>query len=192
MGEADARASAKESRASLQARQGVQIDLAAGHLGENRTGGARGRQAAVEKIITNHLSRIPYLEMQRGFDEMLNDMKTVLAQYGARIAISELSELIKLALAELMAAPTVSQREAVVDRLRVLHDALTKHERGVAQAEREQQVAHIALMERQLKAIEALPDIDMRKDELPGRRREVERLRFAAAANAPDRRKAAE
>lgn len=142
------------------------------------------------RIIINHLSRIPYLEMQRGFDETLGDMKAVLARYGARAAMGELSEAIKRALDEAAAAPTAAQREACFDSLLVLHRALAKHERGVAQAERDEQTAAIVLLEKQLAAIEALPAADPRRDELPGRRRTIEDLKRGAAGGEPQARNA--
>ena len=59
---------------------------------------------------------------------------------------------------------------------------MVKHNREAAKMDREQLAAHIALLERQIGAIEALPDGNIRRDEIPGRRREVERLRRAAAS----------
>jgi hypothetical protein len=153
---------------------------------------AKATLTPLGRVVINELAAFPYLERQADLGDVVRDMKTILASYGARIAMSELNEAIKRALVEMLAAPTAAEREAHIDRLRVLHGALAKHEREVAQAERNELVGRIALLEKQLKAIEALPAIDIARDEIPGRKRILEDLRRAAAVTDPDRRKAAE
>jgi hypothetical protein len=146
----------------------------------------------INRVIINEIAHYPFLEMQQGFGESLGDMKTTLAEYGSRLAVTSLNEGVLRAIDELIAAPTAVERNAPLDRLRLLRAGMIKHEREVAKMELEQLSAHIALLERQVAAIEALPDSDMRKDELPGRRREVERLHGAAALNTPGKGEAAE
>jgi hypothetical protein len=146
---------------------------------------AKAQGVPLTRIIINQLAAHPFLEMQRGFGESLNDMKVTLAGYGARLRATSLSESILAAVDELIAAPTAAERDAPLDKLRVLRGAMIKHDLEAAAADREQMAAHIAQLEKQIASVEALPAGDIRRDELPSRRREVERLKHAAARNAP-------
>ena len=153
---------------------------------------AKAMRLPFNRIVINELAEHPYLEMQRGLDETLHDMKITLAQYGARLTVTSLSEGMLQAIDEIIAAPTAADRDAPLDKLRVLRSAMIKQWRQVTKMEREQQAAHIALMERQLAAVEKLPDGNILRDGIPGSRDRIEDLKRAQAVTDPDRRKAAE
>jgi hypothetical protein len=153
---------------------------------------AKAAGIPINRVIINEAAHYPFLERQWGFGELLGDMKTTLAQYGARLTVASLNENILRAIDEIITAPTAVERNAPLDKLRVLRGAMVKHEREVAKMELEQLTAHLALMERQVAALEALPDSDIHKDGLPHRRADVERLKAAVAINTPGKREAAE
>ena len=108
-------------------------------------------------------------------------METILARYGSRFTNTELSESILQAVDEILAAATPAEREAPIDKLRIFRGAMLRSKRDAAKLEREELVARIGLLERQLAEIEALPDSAIAKDEIPGRRRMIEDLKRAAA-----------
>jgi hypothetical protein len=155
---------------------------------ERITAKAKAAGIPINRVVINEVAHYPWLEMQQGFGESLGDMKVTLAQYGARLTVASLSESILRAIDEIIAAPTAVERNAPLDKLKVLRAAMVKHEREVAKMELEQLTAHVALMERQLAALEALPDNDIRKDAVPHRRADVERLRAAVALNTSGKR----
>jgi hypothetical protein len=158
---------------------------------ERITAKAKASGRPINRVIIDEAAAHPFLEMQQGFGESLNDMKTTLAQYGARLTVAALSESVLQAIDEILAAPTAIERNAPIDKLRVLRNAMLKSKRETARMELEQLTAHLASMERQLSSLEALPARDIRRDEIPGCQREVERLKGAVALNTPEQRKAA-
>jgi hypothetical protein len=155
---------------------------------ERITAKAKASGRPINRVIIDEAAAYPFLEMQQ---ESLNDMKTTLAQYGARLTVAALSESVLQAIDEILAAPTAIERNAPIDKLRVLRNAMLKSKRETARMELEQLTAHLASMERQLSSLEALPARDIRRDEIPGCQREVERLKGAVALNTPEQRKAA-
>ena len=96
---------------------------------------------------------------------------------------------------EILAAQTPSDLDAPIGKLRLVRGAMLDLKSETAKAEREELAARIALLERQLAAIEALPDIDIAKDEIPGRRSRLEGLKRdlqRASLNAANQRKGGE
>ena len=65
---------------------------------------AAAQGVPLTRVIINELAHYPFLEMQRGFDKSLNDMKTTLAQYGARLTVTSLSDSILQAVDEIITA----------------------------------------------------------------------------------------
>jgi hypothetical protein len=153
---------------------------------------AKAEGRPINRVVINELAAFPHLDRQNDFDQSVSTMKNLLARHGARLTATELNGDLLQALDAALAARTAGQLEPQLDRLRVIRGALLENERQVAKDEREQLAAQIKLLERQIAAIEALPDSAIVKDELPGRRREIERLQRAAAINAAADRKAAE
>lgn len=142
---------------------------------------AKANGIPINRVVINEVAAHPYLERQAHLSEVVRDMETILARYGSRFTTTELSESILQAVDEILAAPTPAERDAPIDKLRIFRGAMLRSKRDAAKMEREELLARIALLERQLAEIEALPDSDI-ANEIPGRRRMIEDLKRAAAA----------
>ena len=146
---------------------------------------ARREGRPFNRIAIDDLARLPYLDRQAELAEQIGDMKVTLAKYSARVAQTEVNEDLLRALDAALAAPTAAQREPLFDGLRVVRARMLEIERQTAKIERDQLTAQIKLLDREIKAIEALPDSSLDKDDLPGLKDELARLQQAAAVGAP-------
>ncbi len=90
---------------------------------------AAKEQWPLNRTIINLLESIPRLETARRQEVVLHDMEILLARHGARMTSVELSGPLLKAVDEVLAAKTDSERQAGLDRLRVLRDTMLKHER---------------------------------------------------------------
>jgi hypothetical protein len=82
------------------------------------------------RAIINLLASIPQLETARTQEQVLQDMQIVLARYGSRVTLADLSEPLLRAVDDLLAASTSGELQARLDRLRVLRAAMLKHEQA--------------------------------------------------------------
>ena len=137
---------------------------------------AKANGIPINRVVINEVAQYPYLDRQAHLAEVVADMETILARYGSRITRTDLSERLLQAVDEILAAQTPAELEAPIDKLRIFRGAILKGEREAAKAEREQLAARIALLQRQIAAVETLPDSAIAKDGLPHRRRDLERL----------------
>jgi hypothetical protein len=81
------------------------------------------------RAIINTLADYPDLLRYRDFANLLEDMRIVLARYGARVTLADLSEPLLRAVDEILAAQSESELRSRLDKLRVLRSAMLKHER---------------------------------------------------------------
>jgi hypothetical protein len=84
------------------------------------------------RIIINHLSRIPDLEEQAKLGTLVRAMEIVLARYGSRITVADLTDNLLLTLREMVKADdadNVGEVRAKVAKVRVILDLMEKHER---------------------------------------------------------------
>jgi 3-deoxy-D-manno-octulosonate 8-phosphate phosphatase KdsC-like HAD superfamily phosphatase len=80
------------------------------------------------RVIINELADHPRLEQIGELADQVNDMKTVLAQYGSRVAMDEISKALLAAVDSVLAAEG-GAREAAIDKLRVARRVMLKHEK---------------------------------------------------------------
>jgi hypothetical protein len=80
------------------------------------------------RIIINHLSRIPNLEKQAKLGTLVRDMEIILARYSSQQTMAELSEPLLRAVDDVLAAKTDGERQARLDKLRVLRSIMLKTE----------------------------------------------------------------
>jgi hypothetical protein len=142
---------------------------------------AKAEARPFNRITINELAAFPRLEREAKLGELIRDMETVLARYGSRIAQAELGEALLQAADEILAARSQAELQPLLDRMRVVRRTMLEMERQVARGERERLVDHIKRVERQIEAIEALPESAHAKDDLPGLRDELSRLQRSAA-----------
>jgi hypothetical protein len=83
----------------------------------------------LNRVIINELAAFPDLEKQAKLGELIRDMEVVLAQYGSRITLAELSEPLLRAVDDVLAAKADGERQARLDKLRVLRTVMLKNER---------------------------------------------------------------
>jgi hypothetical protein len=83
----------------------------------------------LNRVIINELAAFPGLEKQAKLGELIRDMEVILAQYGSRITLAELSEPLLRAVDDVLAAKGDGERQARLDKLRVLRTVTLKHER---------------------------------------------------------------
>ena len=81
------------------------------------------------RVIINELASIPHLEKLREFGECVDDMKVVLARYGSRITLAELSEPLLQAVDAVLTAANDGELQQRLDALRVLRADMLKKER---------------------------------------------------------------
>jgi hypothetical protein len=159
---------------------------------ERLTAKAKAFGIPINRVVINEAAQYPTLERVAHLGESVRHMDNLLARYGSRFIQTELSEQLLAAVDEIIAAQTSAERDAPIDKLRIFRSAMLRDKREATKLEREELVARIALLERQLAAIEALPESSLDRDEIPGRRRIIADLKRAVALNAPTRREAAE
>jgi hypothetical protein len=108
------------------------------------------------RIIVDELALFPYLDRQARLGELVRDMETVLARYGARIAVTEVNVGLLNAVDQALAARTDGQLQRQLDRLRVIRASMLESERQTHEGK--QRASRIGLLERQVREIEALPE----------------------------------
>src|SRR4051794_18121322 len=80
---------------------------------------AAHEQKPVNRAIINELAAFPDLEKVRDFGELVEDMKIVLAQQGARLTWLDLSEQLLAAVDAVLKAQGSGALQAAIDKLRV-------------------------------------------------------------------------
>jgi hypothetical protein len=108
------------------------------------------------RIIVDELALFPHLDQQARLGELVRDMETVLARYGARITVTEVNVGLLHAVDQALAARTDGQLQRQLDRLRVIRHSMLESERQMHEGK--QRVSRIGLVERQVSEIEALPE----------------------------------
>ena len=81
------------------------------------------------RVIINELASIPFLEGRRNFEDAVEEMKVVLARYGSRITLADLSEALLRVVDDVLEAKTDSELRAKLDQLRVLRAEMRMFER---------------------------------------------------------------
>jgi|RhiMethySRZTD1v2_1073278.scaffolds.fasta_scaffold597900_1 hypothetical protein len=90
---------------------------------------AAEKQWPLNRAIINLLASIPHLETARTQEQVLQEMQIVLARYGSRITSADLSEPLRRAVDDVLAAHTDGEQQARLDRLRVLRSEMLNRER---------------------------------------------------------------
>ena len=86
---------------------------------------AKKEQRPQNRVIVNELSSIPYLQAIGELRDQVEDMKIVLARYSKRVILGELSEEM-LAVVDDVLQSEGGKREAFIDKLRVVRNAMLK------------------------------------------------------------------
>jgi hypothetical protein len=81
---------------------------------------AKDERWPFNRAVINLLASIPHLETARTQEDVLQEMQIVLARYGARTTLSDLSEALLQAVDEVLASRTDGERQRGLDKLRVL------------------------------------------------------------------------
>ena len=81
------------------------------------------------RVIINELASIPFLEGRRNFEDAVEEMKVVLARYGSRITLADLSEALLRVVDDVLEAKTDSELRAQLDQVRVLRAEMRMFER---------------------------------------------------------------
>jgi hypothetical protein len=92
---------------------------------------AERQEKPMNRIIINSLADVPGLKRYRDFASQVEEMRNVLARYGARITTLDLSEQLIAAVDAVLKADGASAVQSAVDKLRVLRNAMLKtHKQG--------------------------------------------------------------
>jgi hypothetical protein len=83
----------------------------------------------LNRAVINLLASIPTLEKRPALEDILEEMSNTLARYSSRVTFADLNEPLLAALDELLAAPSDAELKRRLDKVRVLRDAMLKHER---------------------------------------------------------------
>ena len=83
----------------------------------------------INRVVINELSQFPDLEGQAKLGALIRDMEVILAHYGARVTLAELGEPLLRAVDDVLGAKTDGERQARLDKLRVLRTVMLKNER---------------------------------------------------------------
>jgi uncharacterized Fe-S cluster-containing radical SAM superfamily protein len=90
---------------------------------------AAREQRPQNRIVINELAAFPDLEKLRNLGELVEDMRVVLAQQGARIAWNDLSDECLRAVDAVLKAQGSGALQAAIDKLRVVRTAMLAHKR---------------------------------------------------------------
>jgi hypothetical protein len=90
---------------------------------------AKAEQRPLNAVIRNDLARIPHLEQFEKLGELVRDMDSTLARYGARIVWHDLNTELNEAVDRLLVAQG-GEVPATIDRVRVIRNAMRATERG--------------------------------------------------------------
>jgi hypothetical protein len=141
---------------------------------------AKGEGRPFHRIIVDELALFPHLDRQARLGELVRDMETVLARYGARIAVTEVNLGLLHAVDQALAARTDGQLQQQLDRLRVIRYSMLESERQTHEGK--QRASRIGLLERQVREIEALPEAVQDLGTLAELKTELARLQQTVAA----------
>jgi hypothetical protein len=94
---------------------------------------AEKERLPINRAVINLIAENPALQVKRSGEYILEEMKIVLAQYGSRITLAELSEPMLQAIDAVLAAKTDGELQSRIDRLRVLRANMLKHEQEAKQ-----------------------------------------------------------
>jgi hypothetical protein len=83
----------------------------------------------LNRVIINEMASIPHLKKQAKLGELIRDMEVILAEHGAQFTLAKLGEPLLQSVDDLLAAKSDSERQARLDKLRVLRSAMLKNER---------------------------------------------------------------
>jgi len=83
----------------------------------------------LNRIVTNELAAYPRLERDARRGELNDHIETLLARYGSRLIVADLSDALLQAVDRALAAQTDSERRSAVDKLRVVRREMLNHER---------------------------------------------------------------
>ena len=86
---------------------------------------AKKEQRPQNRIVINELALIPHFEQLAELRDQVQDMKIVLARYSKRIILGELSEEMLTVVDDVLQSEG-GKREAFIDKLRVLRNAMLK------------------------------------------------------------------
>jgi hypothetical protein len=81
------------------------------------------------RVVIDSLASLDHLETLRDFNEAVGDMRVMLARYGARITMADLSDDLLRAVDAVLAAKTDGELQARLDKLRVLRIEMLKFEK---------------------------------------------------------------
>ena len=83
----------------------------------------------LNRIVTNELAAYPRLERDARRGELNDHIETLLARYGSRLIVADLSDALLQAVDRVLAAKSDSERRSAVDKLRVVRREMLNHER---------------------------------------------------------------
>jgi hypothetical protein len=89
---------------------------------------AKRERRPLHRILVDELALFPHLDRQARLGKLVRDMETVLARYGSRITVTELSEALLQAVDEVLAARTDGQLQAQLDGLGMIRRAMLESE----------------------------------------------------------------
>jgi hypothetical protein len=95
---------------------------------------AKDENRSINRIVINELADYPDLLKYRDFAYNVDEMRNVLAAYGSRITLADLSEPLLHAVDEVLAAPSDGELKRRLDKLRVLRNAMQKQARETKKA----------------------------------------------------------
>jgi hypothetical protein len=87
----------------------------------------------INRAVINLIASIPDLEKRHRVDVLLERMEIVLAKYGSRVTLADLSEPILRAVDDVLTAKTDGELQARLDKLRVLRREMQQFERSAKQ-----------------------------------------------------------
>jgi hypothetical protein len=90
---------------------------------------AKAEQRPFRAVIRNQLARVPYLEQFEKLADLIRDMDSTLARYGARIVSHDMNTGLLNAVDALLEAKG-GEVPAAIDRVRVIRNAMHATERS--------------------------------------------------------------
>jgi hypothetical protein len=87
---------------------------------------AKDENRSINRIVINELAEHPDLERYRDFAHQLEDLKILVARYGARIIGIEQNDAVLHAIDEVLAAKSGGELQSRLDQLRVLRANMLK------------------------------------------------------------------
>jgi hypothetical protein len=97
---------------------------------------AKAEGRSQNRVVINLLAQTPSLEQCRSLGELVQRMDEVLARYGSRIVMHDLTEQLGAAADGVLAAEGSGALQAALDRLRVVRTAMVKTQHMLETSER--------------------------------------------------------